>query len=91
VFPVVGGTKISHLKSNIEALAVKLTPEDIKEIETGYDFDLGFPYNFLNLAGSAIEGPQNITILNSLGYFDYVAAPKAIGPHQGGLGEAWKE
>lgn len=47
VFPIVGGRKIDHLKSNIEALKIKLTQEDIDEIEGAVPFDYGFPLNFL--------------------------------------------
>lgn len=83
MFPMVGGNKVSHLKSNVEALSLELTPEDVAEIDKGYDFDLGFPHNFINGAGFAAEGPQHISFLNSFGYFDYVSAPKAIKPHKG--------
>jgi aryl-alcohol dehydrogenase-like predicted oxidoreductase len=41
VFPIVGGRKVEHLKANIEALTLRLTEEDIDEIEKGYDFDPG--------------------------------------------------
>jgi hypothetical protein len=41
---------VSHLKSNVEALGIHLTQEDIDEIETGYDFELGFPHE-VNLLG----------------------------------------
>ena len=47
VFPIVGGRKIDHLKGNIEALSLKLTPEDIEEIDNAAPFDVGFPLNFL--------------------------------------------
>lgn len=47
VFPIVGGRKVDHLRGNIEALKLELTPEDIKEIEDAYPFDVGFPMNFL--------------------------------------------
>lgn len=91
LFPIVGGRKVSHLKANAEALGLELTPEDIAEIETGYDFDLGFPHNFLNVAGFAPEGPQHVSILTGLGHFDYVAPPAAIKPHKGDLSAPWKK
>lgn len=47
VFPIVGGRNIDHLKGNIEALKLKLTDEDIKEIEEVQHFDPGFPLNML--------------------------------------------
>ena len=46
VYPIVGGRKIEHLKGNIEALSLKLTPEDIEEIDNAAPFDVGFPMNF---------------------------------------------
>lgn len=47
VYPIVGGRKVEHLKGNIEALALKLTTEEIDEIEDALDFDVGFPMNML--------------------------------------------
>lgn len=51
VFPMVGGRKIEQLKSNIEALSIHLTREEIDEIDmaTGKPFDLGWPYNTFSL------------------------------------------
>ena len=91
MFPVVGGRKVEHLKANVAALSLELTPEDVSEIDRGYDFDLGFPHNFLNMAGFMSEGPQHVTTLNSMGHFDYVAASKAIKPHQGQPNAACKD
>jgi aryl-alcohol dehydrogenase-like predicted oxidoreductase len=53
VFPIVGGRKIEHLKGNIEALSVELSPEDIEEIEGTVPFDIGFP---LSLIGQNADG-----------------------------------
>ncbi|GES71917.1 unnamed protein product [Saccharomyces cerevisiae] len=47
VFPLVGGRKIEHLKQNIEALSIKLTPEQIEYLESIIPFDVGFPTNFI--------------------------------------------
>ena len=47
VFPIVGGRTIDHLKVNIEALKLRLSQEDIKEIEGAVPFDHGFPNTFL--------------------------------------------
>ncbi|KAI0865524.1 NADP-dependent oxidoreductase domain-containing protein [Xylaria cubensis] len=90
IFPVLGGRKVEHLKANIEALSLELSPEDIKEIEGGYDFDLGFPHKFMSLNGSMIQGPQDINILALMGHFDYVAPAKAIKPHKGDLTAPWQ-
>ena len=45
--PIVGGRKISHLKDNIRALELKLSEEQIKEIEDAVQFEPGFPHNFI--------------------------------------------
>jgi hypothetical protein len=90
LYPTVGGRKVEQLKANVDALSLELTPEDIAEIEKGYDFDLGFPHNFINTAGCMIQGPQDISILSDMGHFDYVAPPSAIRPHKGELTAAWK-
>ncbi|RDW64877.1 norsolorinic acid reductase-1 [Coleophoma cylindrospora] len=47
VYPIIGGRKVEHLKGNIEALGLKLTNEDIDEIEDAAQFDIGFPMNML--------------------------------------------
>ncbi len=47
VFPVLSGRKVEHVKGNIDALSIELSPVDIKEIEGAAPFDLGFPNNFL--------------------------------------------
>ncbi len=47
VFPVLGGRKVEHMKGNIDALNIELSPEDIREIDAAVPFDLGFPNNFL--------------------------------------------
>ncbi|KAI1740535.1 aryl-alcohol dehydrogenase [Xylaria scruposa] len=90
IFPVLGGRKVEHLKANIEALSLELSPKDIREIEGGYDFDLGFPHKFMSLNGSMIQGPQDINILALMGHFDYVAPAKAIKPHKGDLTAPWQ-
>lgn len=90
MFPMVGGNKISHLKANAEALSLELTPEDVAEIDKGYDFDLGFPHNFINMAGAIPKGPQDASFLAGMGHFDYVAPQTATKPHHGDFSTAWK-
>jgi len=48
VAPVIGATKISHLETAVEALAVQLSPEDMTRLEERYvpHAPVGFiPYN----------------------------------------------
>lgn len=87
VFPICGGRKIEHLKGNIEALGLKLSAEDIDEIETGYSFDVGFPHNFLGGGPKGAKGPEGVVISRRLGHFDYVEGPQPIAPHEARLSE----
>jgi hypothetical protein len=82
---------VDHLKANIEAPSLQLSSQDVAEIERGYDFDVGFPHNFIgNSAGKAPRGPADAGFLNSMGYFDYVQDKQAVKPHQGELNALWK-
>ncbi|KAF9012087.1 arylalcohol dehydrogenase [Hymenopellis radicata] len=45
VFPIIGGRKVEHLKGNLEALDVSLSPEQIKYIDSINQFDPGFPHS----------------------------------------------
>ena len=47
VFPIVGGRKVEHLKQNVQALDISLSPEQIQRIENAKPFDVGFPHNFI--------------------------------------------
>ncbi|KAK3904920.1 NADP-dependent oxidoreductase domain-containing protein [Staphylotrichum tortipilum] len=87
VFPVIGGRKVEHLKSNIEALAVELTREEVEEIEAAEKWDPGFPLNFL------FEGPgqkysldmtaRHMWQLSCNTRLETVGKPKPIEPMQG--------
>ncbi|TFY77855.1 hypothetical protein EWM64_g6156 [Hericium alpestre] len=43
VFPVLGGRKVEHLLSNLEALEIVLSKEQIAYLESIVPFDKGFP------------------------------------------------
>jgi diketogulonate reductase-like aldo/keto reductase len=47
VFPIIGGRKVEHLKDNLEALDITLTPEQIKFLESQVPFDIGFPISMI--------------------------------------------
>ena len=47
VYPIVGGRKVEHLNDNIQALKLRLTPEQIEYLESQRPFDIGFPGNFV--------------------------------------------
>ncbi|PVI02901.1 Aldo/keto reductase [Periconia macrospinosa] len=84
VFPILGGRKLEHMKSNIEALSLKLSGEEMSEMDNAYGFKMGFPYEFLNPRNTMVLGPEDVVFSKGLGTFDYVAGVKAIEPHQGG-------
>jgi hypothetical protein len=89
VYTIIGGRKVAHLRANIEALSLQLSPQDIAEIEKGYDFDLGFPHNFINMTGKAPQGLEDVNFLGSLGYFDYVQGWQPVKPRRGELNAPW--
>lgn len=83
VFPLVGGRKIAHLGSNIEALGLRLTPGEVHEIDGAYGFEMGFPHSFLSTSNAAITGPKDVRALSNMGVFDFVEGLKPIPPHGG--------
>jgi hypothetical protein len=44
VFPIIGGRKVEHLKQNVQALDISLSPEQIHRIDEAKPLDFGFPY-----------------------------------------------
>ena len=80
VFPICGTRKLEHLKSNIDALGLRLREEDMQEIEQAYPFDVGFPQNMLTRGPNAARGPEDHAWLKQLGPIDYVKGPQPILP-----------
>ncbi|CAJ2514118.1 Uu.00g022370.m01.CDS01 [Anthostomella pinea] len=83
VFPIVGGRNPDHLKGNIEALTLRLSADDIKEIESAVPFEYGFPHSFL-YGNEAPEDAGKVWLLNMGGATDYVPEPKPIMPRKNG-------
>ncbi|GME39749.1 Norsolorinic acid reductase [Neofusicoccum parvum] len=87
VFPIVGGRKVEHLKGNIEALSIQLSPEEIKEIEDAVPFDVGFPSSMLfeffgmNKYQSDMS-TFDIPLVKSAGYLDTVQKVQPIKPRK---------
>ena len=74
VFPICGGRKVEHLKGNVEALALQLSPEEMKEIDGAYGFDIGFPFAMFGTR------PED-NFLNKIGaHYDYVQPQLPIRP-----------
>ncbi|KAK5991892.1 Norsolorinic acid reductase B [Cladobotryum mycophilum] len=80
VFPIVGGRKIEHLKANIEALGLKLTEDEVEQIEKAVPFDFGYPQTFLG-GPSGSTHPQDVWMNRRFGHFDWISAPQPPKPH----------
>lgn len=79
VVPIVGGRKVSHLKGNIEALGLQLSEEEIDDIDSAIDFDVGFPMSFLFEMGGDKYNTRMTT--SDLGLMKF-AGPLDSHPHQ---------
>jgi aryl-alcohol dehydrogenase-like predicted oxidoreductase len=89
-FPIVGGRKVEHLKGNIEALGLRLSEDEIREIDEAYGFEIGFPHNFFNPNNTMILGPEDNLFNRRIGYLDFVEKPRPIKPHEGDLAKHLK-
>ncbi|CAL5868445.1 uncharacterized protein PFLUO_LOCUS2670 [Penicillium psychrofluorescens] len=78
VAPIVGGRKVEHLQGNIDALALELSDKDVEEIESAYNFEIGFPMNFLFRGERKQAHPGNSLFMNAAARFDYTDLPVAI-------------
>ncbi|PSN74893.1 putative Norsolorinic acid reductase [Corynespora cassiicola Philippines] len=85
VFPIVGQRKVSHLKGSIAGVAIALSEEEIKKIESAYEFDHGFPHTFLSgtlfdqSTPRQAEGPQDVWLTKTAELkIDFVEEPKAL-------------
>lgn len=79
VYPIVGGRNINHLKGNIEALGIELSAQDIADIDSAIDFDIGFPMNFLfEFGGAKYDTNKTSADVALLGFAGNLECP----PHQ---------
>lgn len=80
VYPIVGGRKIEHLKGNIEALGLELSEQEVDDIDSAVEFDIGFPLSFLFEMGGkkykTTNTTEDIFLLQFSGKVDSL-------PHQG--------
>ncbi|KAI8981353.1 Aldo/keto reductase [Trametes punicea] len=74
VFPVLGGRKPEQLYSNLEALDIELTDEQIKHIESAVPFDHGFPINTFG------DGTDYPFLYKRAGTFDKWPTVRAVRP-----------
>ncbi|ETS63012.1 hypothetical protein PaG_02785 [Moesziomyces aphidis] len=76
VFPIVGGTKVSHLEDNVKAIGIVLNDEQIKKIEDTIPFDHGFPLSMIQ-EDPHLTGETKFGLLGHGGHLDWVKHPKA--------------
>ncbi|KAG1772370.1 NADP-dependent oxidoreductase domain-containing protein [Suillus occidentalis] len=74
VFPIIGGRKVEQLEANLECLAISLTPEQVKYLESIVPFDPGFPYPMIG------DGTQYTHILGHVAYLEKQPLLQAIVP-----------
>ena len=77
VFPLVGGRKIEHLHDNIQALKIKLTPQQVEYLESVRPLDPGFPNTFIGPDPKVTGQASFLLAANS--QLAFVRAPKPIG------------
>ncbi|KAJ7443187.1 NADP-dependent oxidoreductase domain-containing protein [Mycena galericulata] len=75
-FPIIGGRKIEHLLSNIEALDISLSAEQIEFLENVFPFDAGFPNVMIG------DGSKHSALIASAAAFEKQPALQAIRPAQ---------
>ncbi|GFZ50406.1 oxidoreductase with NAD+ or NADP+ as acceptor [Saitozyma sp. JCM 24511] len=72
-YPLIGGTKLQHLKSNIEALNIKLSPQQMEKLSNAVPFDWGFPYDMFGTDPHYLpEGKPKNPALSSAGHIKFV-------------------
>ncbi|KAH8925697.1 Aldo/keto reductase [Atractiella rhizophila] len=77
VFPLIGGRKIEQLSSNIEALKVSLTEEQVVKLEAASPLDPGFPYWICGTDPTTNGGKMSWSMAQG-GHVDYVQAAVAL-------------
>lgn len=82
VYPIVGGRKIEHLKGNIEALSLRLTDEELQEIEGAYGWGPGFPLSFLFPKTDGLNKltAEHVGLTNAANRIQAVSRPAPILP-----------
>ncbi|MEM0931664.1 MAG: aldo/keto reductase [Bacteroidota bacterium] len=58
IVPILGGTKVSHIESNLKSIAFELSPEDQMELDQISSIELGFPHDFLKSTQAVTYGGQ---------------------------------
>ena len=69
VYPMNGGRRIEHLQDSTRALEIRLSPEQINDLESAIAFDMGFPMNFLG-GDPKVRGGRGGQLLASAAFVD---------------------
>ncbi|GIZ37192.1 hypothetical protein CKM354_000064900 [Cercospora kikuchii] len=77
VFPIVGGRKVEHLQQNIKSLEIKLSQQEIEELESVLAFDPGFPNTFIGPDPHVVGKASGL--LGAVAPMSFVLAGKPIG------------
>lgn len=77
VFPIIGGRKVEYLKSNIKALEVRLSQEQVKKIEAVNQFDVGFPHTIIGDDPKANNPPSLAVAMAAV--LDFPYTERAVG------------
>lgn len=81
VHPIVGQRSVKHLKSNIDALSVSLSDEDIGAIDGAAPFDIGFPMNFIFREYNYNVTASDVMLTRSTALIDVPPNPAPTRPH----------
>ncbi|MEM1340330.1 MAG: aldo/keto reductase [Bacteroidota bacterium] len=65
IIPILGGTKVSHIASNLESITFELTREDVAVLDEISAIELGFPHDFLKSTQAVTYGGQFENILHN--------------------------
>lgn len=65
IIPILGGTKASHIESNLRSIDFELSAEDTKELDEISAMELGFPYDFLKSTQAVTYGGQFENIIHN--------------------------
>ncbi|UOY08558.1 aldo/keto reductase [Muricauda sp. SCSIO 64092] len=65
IIPILGGTKASHIESNLRSIDFELSAEDIRELDEISAMELGFPYDFLKSTQAVTYGGQFENIVHN--------------------------
>ncbi|OAX42631.1 Aldo/keto reductase [Rhizopogon vinicolor AM-OR11-026] len=74
VFPIIGGRKVEQLEANLESLAITLTTEHMKYLESIVPFDPGFPHSMIG------DGTDYNYLMKSAAYLEKQPAVQPIVP-----------